>query len=658
MNHDNLYSLTSLFNQKLFRVPDYQRGYAWKKSQLDDFWDDLNTVSFDNNHYAGMLTFEKIENVHNSDWNNDKWIIDSRGFTPYYVVDGQQRLTTTVILIQSILEAAINLEVSDLNESTLEYLRNKYVIAENPSKISRTYIFSYQKTNNNCAFLEESILNISNDLEQVSTESVYTSNLSNAKKYFAEKLKNLDVKTIETILKKLTQNFKFSTHVVSTDFDVCLTFETMNNRGKPLSHLELLKNRLIYLTTLLVNDKNDSQQIRNKINDCWSDIYRYLGQDNDTLSDDLFLFNHYTLYYGFQNDLKSKHNIRYGLVYHEIDNPFNEAILNVTFSRKRISSENDRISISEIQNYVENIKKNVRLWSYIFHPQQSSYNSNLKKILEQIKRLNLGNDVYLLIFSILCQGYTESELENILTLIERHSFLNLLVPFVEYKDHKSFKELAIELFESTITLDNVVTEIKKYISSILTFKDLKSSLTYRFTRNGYYGWKPVYHVLYEYEQYLHSKSKNKTAKVTWSTKGIDSKDFESIEHIMPQTLKDVYWKENFKDYDTSQKNSLKNTLGNLVCVSRPKNSKLSNKAFPIKKSLPDDNFGYMYGSYSEIELSEYKNWTSKEILERGLKILSFVEERWDIKLGNKEDKTKILGLSFLLNNKDIVKAID
>lgn len=38
---DELQPLSLLFQNRLFRIPDYQRGYAWQQSQLIDFWDDL-----------------------------------------------------------------------------------------------------------------------------------------------------------------------------------------------------------------------------------------------------------------------------------------------------------------------------------------------------------------------------------------------------------------------------------------------------------------------------------------------------------------------------------------------------------------------------------------------------------------------------------------
>jgi hypothetical protein len=33
--------LQEFFNKRLFRIPDYQRGYAWGLDQVKDFWDDL-----------------------------------------------------------------------------------------------------------------------------------------------------------------------------------------------------------------------------------------------------------------------------------------------------------------------------------------------------------------------------------------------------------------------------------------------------------------------------------------------------------------------------------------------------------------------------------------------------------------------------------------
>ena len=49
-------SLDSLFKQKIFRIPDYQRGYAWQHEQLKDFWEDSSSISLTNDHITRVFS--------------------------------------------------------------------------------------------------------------------------------------------------------------------------------------------------------------------------------------------------------------------------------------------------------------------------------------------------------------------------------------------------------------------------------------------------------------------------------------------------------------------------------------------------------------------------------------------------------------------------
>lgn len=96
---NELQSLSQIFQNKLFRIPDYQRGYAWQDSQLRDFWEDLINLQADRNHYTGLLSMKVLSKDEAKKLDtDDKWLLDS-GFRPYHIVDGQQRLTTFVILL-------------------------------------------------------------------------------------------------------------------------------------------------------------------------------------------------------------------------------------------------------------------------------------------------------------------------------------------------------------------------------------------------------------------------------------------------------------------------------------------------------------------------------------------------------------------------------
>lgn len=54
MADNKLQSLTEIFNEKIFRIPDFQRGYSWETNQLEDFWEDLENLKEDKIHYIGL----------------------------------------------------------------------------------------------------------------------------------------------------------------------------------------------------------------------------------------------------------------------------------------------------------------------------------------------------------------------------------------------------------------------------------------------------------------------------------------------------------------------------------------------------------------------------------------------------------------------------
>jgi hypothetical protein len=91
----------------------------------------------------------------------------------------------------------------------------------------------------------------------------------------------------------------------------------------------------------------------------------------------------------------------------------------------------------------------------------------------------------------------------------------------------------------------------------------------------------------------------------------------------------------------------------LLLLSHSKNSELQNKCFShkkIHKNSKNDDSGYFNGSYSEIAVSTYPEWTPTEILNRGSKMLDFIEKRWAFDISDWGiEKNDLLGLTFELN---------
>lgn len=280
---DKLESIQDIFKDRIFRIPDYQRGYAWTTKQLKDFWEDILNLPIDRFHYTGLLSIKKLDINIWSTWNDEKWLIEDRGYKPFHIVDGQQRLTTFIIFVQAWIEFLKNLpenlekkeEEIYLGTISLKIIKETYITVEKPPNfIIKTYKFGYEIDNPSFQFLRHKIfLEPNNGTIQ---ETFYTLNLENSKNFFKDNLedlyKNYGLLEIERLFKKVTQKLMFNVHEIDDHFDVFVAFETMNNRGKKLSNLELLKNRLIYLTTLY--DEKELKQderisLRNSINDAW-----------------------------------------------------------------------------------------------------------------------------------------------------------------------------------------------------------------------------------------------------------------------------------------------------------------------------------------------------------------------------------------------------
>lgn len=350
MSDTKLLSLSEIFNNKIFRIPDFQRGYSWEERQLEDFWEDIQNLSPNKIHYIGLLTVEPIKEsdiLNIEKWKDDLWLF-KKGLSAYYVIDGQQRLTTLIILLHEILRTFSDdegINYGQKSEWIDRFLYRSY------NSIYKSFVFGYEKDNPSDEYFKTKILEQESSTADKYPETLYTANLMFAKKYFAKKLKVLNKESKESIFDKVVNRLKFNYYEIDDSLDVYVTFETMNNRGKSLSHLELLKNRLIYLSTLLHEDDETKGRLRRDINETWKTIYEYLGKNKDNpLDDDTFLFNHWIMYFTYD---RSQSDV------------YAEFLLKKKFTSKNVLC--NKISIEEIKAYIDSLSKCVKQWFYIFN---------------------------------------------------------------------------------------------------------------------------------------------------------------------------------------------------------------------------------------------------------------------------------------------------
>ncbi len=622
-NKDDLKSLSKIFRDEIhFVIPDYQRGYSWGDKQLQDLWEDLDNMPANSTHYTGMFTFCKNDQKGNE----------------YYIVDGQQRMTTLIILINELLK---RIEGGIPNAKSVDDYKKKYLYYTPFGAIYTNYRFSYSIDNPSDIYFKSKILE-QQCTAAVPVDTLYTQNLLFAKDFFSDKIKGYSQDDLIALFKKVTEQMTFNEYLIDDENEVYVTFETMNNRGKVLSTLELLKNRLIYLSALysLLDPNNqtkldNAKALRVSINDVWKTIYQYLGKSTKKkLNDDTFLRDHWIMY--FRYDRKT------AMVY-------KEDLLSKAFTAKRLLS--NELKIEDIKDYVLSLNESIVSWFNINCPSESNLQSTNEKILlTRINRIGVGSFKPLLMAAY--NKKEDSKMEKLLEACERFRFLTFAVTGRRSNtgDYRIYA-LAHEFYSGqTKTFDDLIKEIKDQTDYWFDINLFISSSVDRYQkREGFYSWSGLRYFLYEYERNLQNKTKDKDQIVSWEIFEKNQENKISIEHIYPQSPTDIYWTSRFT---TEKDKCLTHSLGNLLLLSVAKNSEEQNDAFDKKKLTKRnadgtvEHNGYDEGSYSEKVVSREAEWTPDCIIERGKNLLSFLKDHWDIKhVFTEEEINKLLNIS-------------
>ena len=564
-------------------------------------------------------------------WKDDLWLL-KKGMTAYYVIDGQQRLTTLIILLHEILRTFSEdegINFGSKSEWTERFLYRSF------NQIYKSFVFGYEKDNPSDEFFKTRILEQESSAADKYPETLYTANLMFAKEYFAKKLKNLSRERKEEIFDKAVNKLKFNYYEIDDSLDIYVTFETMNNRGKDLSHLELLKNRLIYLSTLLHESDDTKSRLRKDINETWKTVYEYLGKNKENpLDDDVFLFNHWIMYYTYD---RSQSDV------------YADFLLKRKFTAKNVL--NGLLTINDIKDYIDSLAKCVKKWYYIYNIEQSDYSERIKEQIQKLDRVGMGAFPPM-IMAVFTKESREDLIWDFLDACERFNFLVFAISHRSsntqnsniYRMTREYYMGDTDIVTITANIDFLTDgEDENYYRGWFDLERFRNHIKELFLKNdkdGFYSWNGLRYFLYEYELFLQN---NANTKVRWEDFSKRSKE-DTIEHIFPQSATSEYWKEHFGHLKPSEKRLYLNSLGNLLLLSRSKNSKLQNFDFERKKCLKNKDgkdIGYYNGSYSEIEVSKQTEWTPEQIKERGLLMLQFMEDRWKFRFSdwdiNKED---------------------
>ncbi len=257
--------LFSADNAVSYQIPKYQREYVWNKTNWEAIFDDIEES--DGGHYMGSIICINTQK-------------DTHKPAELELVDGQQRMTTISLFYLAIYNFLTqNLpDENDMNARLeLLSLRNRIILREtNNLRLTPSY------TNSN---LEDYKWIFAQEIPEVKTtkkpKNLGNRQISKAFQYFLRRLNEVDEdnepKYSFDSVKKLLTKLNSATLVkidVATHADAFTLFETLNNRGVPLSAIDLIKNKL--LGHLEKHDKNTN--IDDNF-DRWNQVIKNLSEE-------------------------------------------------------------------------------------------------------------------------------------------------------------------------------------------------------------------------------------------------------------------------------------------------------------------------------------------------------------------------------------------
>lgn len=562
-------------------IPRFQRKYVWTKNEVTEFFNDINENPAQ--YFIGSLVLYNYKNEDNERQ-------DAKG-----IVDGQQRLTTILILLVELRRLFFNIANKGNENLKLEaekkyngtyssYIKRKdnddndrYILTSETSKDYLEELFKEKLD-------PESLKDVNDDEERIALYNAYTT----ISKLFSN---NLYEKSIDDQFNYLV-DFRNKIEnllvikILLDDLDTAhIVFDSLNDRGKPIDVADKVKSYLMRLLKKgsLTTDSQLSKwnNLQIKINTCKrSNIlnefieYHFKSFTNKNITKEN-LFENIKNYIGkdrnkaglYLNELKE--NIDYFLLVYD-QSKFYEI-----FDKSNIHSKDIKRSIISLNNY--GIKMHIPLLMLLIREYCSGNITprNISMLLKKIDKFHFRyNAIYSFPTNALSPQYRKI-ISDIIVSKDKNNTLKKTNLISSIKHNIYDKNSFVNNFKNRIKFSESDDKNKKIVKDILIKIDLK-----------------------------YKKSNYET-----------NYDEMTIEHLIPQARE--------KDYNVVSQ------IGNLILITHEMQRKLGTKPYNEKIKILEDQ-GYFNNYKNRLFLPEIGNISGdirshvKNVNERTNKIIDIL----------------------------------
>lgn len=549
-----------LLKKHIFNIPDFQRSYSWTKDNVRVFLKDvLNNYQLEQKYFFGTMI-----------------LCGGADDEEVSVIDGQQRLITTIILLAVIRDSFIKLIDTDINDDQKDICRKceesiheNYIIDEgnngrsikarinlrDDSDYFKGYIQCKEKTD----YIKKQYQLDDNEINLKMAYDYF-------EKFFLKQYKELStdsyIQLLEEIRDMILDKLYITVVYVNNLSEAYKIFANINSKGLPLSDIDLIRSYVFeHVGNLGINDNHFNEYLK-----VWN---KAIDKINNISSSKKAVQNFFEVYLtSFFPNVSGKN------IYGKFIDIYN--------------------CDDKIKEFIENFCDYVDLYNNIFNYQtKDSEKLIIQKSLKNITTISKEKgQIYPLIMTLLSKSEIFDKSKNAIKIGKLRDFILFLSDFyfivfiVNHMKANNFTSIIkkcnkqIRDTDDSNEISNIILETKKAlidkIDQQLFFKNFQQL---EFTRNkdkkNSYYIKNNMHISYPLERIMASKC----------DKSFTMCEDNSIEHILDK-------KSNLKDIDN---------IGNLILLEKRINEKLG----IIGKKQSDSNYKIKFYKESQHHLDRF-----------------------------------------------------
>jgi hypothetical protein len=535
-------NLSTLFHGRLFRIPQYQRAYSWRAEHRKALFGDIGrtwAAGKDSSHFMAMIVGLRREK--RTIITDDHQVIE--------VVDGQQRITTLILLLKAIAKAlkgsgpVANRIGRELDETLVKPDKASLLLLQTNHDSSH-YFADYLRTGNHPPSESAKTL--------AAADHELLSAMEDCEKFVADWQE--DGASLADLVGLLKNRLIFVFYEIGDEALVYTVFEVLNSRGLEVSWFDRLKSMLMAI--VFETDTGNKSEIIDEVHQLWTDIYRCVGSRLE-MSSEVFRFAATLRLEDCPNRPLGEEGAALLLRDQSKEGP--AKVVETTRWLKAVTEAMDRLTADKRRNAVTRIA-HARLVATAVY-----LRSDLTKN-EKAEVLHRWENVTFRIYGMF--GYDARKSVG--------DYVRLAWAIIGAK--LSAKQILKEL--STIGSEFPISD---------AIKDLRKADCYN------YWQEELRYFFYRYEEHLAQKAGQKFNNEQWNRIWLSSAA-DSIEHILPQS---------------SGSDRLIHRLGNLLVLPPRLNSKLGAKT-PKEKADEYNKTGLLVAQEVVDRLSNWKRSAIEE----------------------------------------------